>query len=551
MPPVRTLSFLAVALFACTLAARELQLPKPTEKWIGLQADEFRIVSSAPPAATVEIARDLLRMRAAIAQVTSLKPRSAKPTRVYIFPNERSFAVYRDAVLQREKPSITGVFSSADPGQFILLPARTEGGVDRIVFHEMTHQLVQNTATVPLWLDEGIAEYYSTFRADDGAVLIGRPIAEHVKWLRTQKLIPLRELFAVTTSSPEYNEEARSGVFYAQSWALVHYLMTDTGRRAKLGQFLTLLAAGRKLDDAFTAAFSMQFADLEKALRDYVRGVSFKYTSYAVGEIAINEPPQPVALPHDVVLQQLGHLLAYTGPANAPLAERFLKEAVAANPRNGAAYADLGRVYDSIGRRAEADAAYAQVLPAGGRDAERFVIAARGLASRQSNKDLARARTLFARATELDPQSAMAWSGLGATYIGNQPNRAEGIAALEKSLALAPGNEEATFYLAQLYANEGRHDEARTLARPLAARTKDASIKSFLTMMLTELDRIDGANRITTAVNEAISKANARRYEEALAILDAVIPTIDDEEMLKHTRDFRTEIAAQLKAKKK
>ena len=43
--------------------------------------------------------------------------------------------------------------------------------------------------------------------------------------LKNTTLMPLRELKAVDHTSGVYNEGDRRGVFYAESWALMHYLM--------------------------------------------------------------------------------------------------------------------------------------------------------------------------------------------------------------------------------------------------------------------------------------------------------------------------------------
>jgi hypothetical protein len=72
-------------------AARQPELPRPNETWITLQADEFHFVSNASERDALDIARDLLRMRAAIRTVTKLKVRSSLATTVFIFANARGF----------------------------------------------------------------------------------------------------------------------------------------------------------------------------------------------------------------------------------------------------------------------------------------------------------------------------------------------------------------------------------------------------------------------------------------------------------------------------
>src|SRR5439155_8374837 len=43
--------------------------------------------------------------------------------------------------------------------------------------------------------------------------------------LKTERLLPLAELFAVDSSSPYYNESRKANVFYAESWAFIYYMM--------------------------------------------------------------------------------------------------------------------------------------------------------------------------------------------------------------------------------------------------------------------------------------------------------------------------------------
>lgn len=541
---------------ALELSAASLAPPKANEKWITLTADEFQFISNASPKATLKIARDMLRMRAAVGQITKLKVRSPLPTKVFIFANERGFGGYRDAIMERKSENIVGVFAQGDAGNFILMRSDTEA-VDRIVYHELTHYFVQNTtAGMPLWLNEGLAEFYSTFRTDGSSVHIGRPVAEHVLWLRGESLIPLQELFTTTVTSRDYNEGFRQGVFYAQSWALLHYLMTDTDRRAKLIQFLGHLGAGKSIEDAFSASFAMKFTQLEQELRTYVRLFGFKYMKYPLEEMDIPEPPQPELMQRDALLFQFGHLLVHAGPATADSAQRFLNETLAENPQNAAAHADLGRLHESAGRRSEADASYATALQLGSDDPEVFLLAADSFMKRYEGRspseippaELVKIRKLFERATELDPDRAEAWTGLGATYVGSTEDVTPGIAALKRSLALAPGEDEAAFYLAQLYANNGSRDEAARLVHRLEnSPTLSSSMKVHVRSVREYLDRADDQERIASTMNDAVAKANAGRFAEAITIIDALLPSITDPQMLEHAKKFRDEIAKLIK----
>src|SRR6185503_9059070 len=96
--------------------------------------------------------------------------------------------------------------------------------------------------------------------------------------LRQGKLYPLRSLFAVDHYSPEYNEGSKRGMFYAQSWALVHYLILGNGgqRRPQLGRFVQLLANGVAIDESVKQAFQTDVPTLEKEFKKYIEGHTFQ-----------------------------------------------------------------------------------------------------------------------------------------------------------------------------------------------------------------------------------------------------------------------------------
>ena len=99
----------------------------------------------------------------------------------------------------------------------------------RTIFHEYVHVVIDNLSqAMPVWLNEGLAEYYSTFQVDEGGrrAVVGRLIPSHLQLLNERRHLSIAELLAVETSSASYNEGERQTLFYAQSWALVHMLVS-------------------------------------------------------------------------------------------------------------------------------------------------------------------------------------------------------------------------------------------------------------------------------------------------------------------------------------
>ncbi len=600
------LRILAAALaLAFALPSFAVDLPSEREKWIEIETGDLHIFSNASERQTSEIAQNLVRMREAVGRITQLKVHSAVPTNVYIFRNESSFAPYRDLTLGR-RAGVSGLFLGGDQANFILLDADAPGGIDRVVYHELTHYFVKNTlAGLPLWFHEGIAEYYSTFSARGEDVDLGIPIKEHVLWLRDQPLIPLAELFAVDTASKDYNEGSRQGVFYAESWAMVHYLLNSPERHAQLPKFLTLLASNQSAGEAFLAAFNSSFDDMEKELKAYVRRLSFQYRRYAVADLAIPPVAAPKTMAHAEVLYRLGDLLTRgsNGRASAE-AERFLRTAIYEQNDSAGAYATLALLHDLGGRIAEASVEYERAVKFGSNDPGVYlsygltVFRAANEAAQRGNapaSEVHRARGLLERAAQLAPGSARAWAAVGATYVISDDAPAPGIAALEKSLALAPGQEDAAVNLVQLYARADRIDDASRILNDVVARTgnretirqcresilfcrlrraeslikqekmddavpilrtvlnetTDAELRARITTVLADYESHRGAERQAVEINHAIELANRGKFGEALAIIDALLPQITDPELLASTKSMRTEMAKAAQAAKK
>jgi hypothetical protein len=106
---------------------------------------------------------------------------------------------------------------------------------------------------VPRWLDEGLADFYSTIQFDsvDGSVRIGDTIRGHQARLRGGLIIPLDRLLSAGGDSHIFGGDMRDQLlFYAQSWALVHYLTLghDGKRDGQMSGYLRAIAAGASLD---------------------------------------------------------------------------------------------------------------------------------------------------------------------------------------------------------------------------------------------------------------------------------------------------------------
>jgi tetratricopeptide (TPR) repeat protein len=145
------------------------------------------------------------------------------------------------------------------------------------IYHEYFHLLLTvNLGDIPLWLNEGLASFWSTTEIWANDVRIGGADRDHVELLRREPMLPLPVLFAVNHDSPHYKDADKALVFYAQSWAFVHYLLVGNSLgKQKLSHYLTLLRENRDPETAWSEAFS-NISVLEKLLKEYVRDCEFR-----------------------------------------------------------------------------------------------------------------------------------------------------------------------------------------------------------------------------------------------------------------------------------
>lgn len=249
--------------------------PPPQDAWLRVETRNFIVFGSHGERRLREVAAEFERFREALSRIIpSAATPAAVPTIVVVFGTGRAFAPYRPRF--NGKPiSIGGYFFASEDTNLVAFADVERAESLRTIFHEYVHLvLVNNFHAIPAWLSEGLAEYYSTFRVESGGrAVLGAPIAAHMQLLSRTRPMSVDELLAVTRESAVYNEGNRRSVFYAQSWALVHMLMSKgpTGFE-DLDRYARLVEQGT----ASRAAWRTVFGDVEmgEAIRRYVQGDS-------------------------------------------------------------------------------------------------------------------------------------------------------------------------------------------------------------------------------------------------------------------------------------
>ena len=315
-------------------SAQAPRQPRMSAEWKRVPSEHFTIVGTSSPEHLAELAVELEAFLAVVQQMTpSLKEVSPVPTYVVALKDRGAYNAFqlRNAKGRREK-WVTGYFMAVPDGAFMVMPwgGKDEGSL-RVVLHEFAHYLsIRGVSRLPLWVSEGVAEFYSTFHIDKSRdmAVVGEPPRDRLPAIYVLPLLPLERLTTVVNASEFAGSPDILNLFYAQSWALVHYLFVGNkgARTRQIGAYVRALDRGESRAAAFTSAFGGSYEDLRKELFAYVKASQFPYLRLKPG----------------------------TAGGMAPDASR-----VGPIPQ-GEADALQAMIYARIGARAEAEAAYAK-----------------------------------------------------------------------------------------------------------------------------------------------------------------------------------------------
>jgi tetratricopeptide (TPR) repeat protein len=261
------------------------------QDWEILKTDNFTVLGDTGDTHLRKTAEELELFRRVLA---SLFPNASfvhqLPVRVVIFKSQRSFRPFWPQ--HDGKPRIVGGYFLEGTPAYIAICTETPESRKRTVtgkriLHEYVHYFLENNfAYVPVWIHEGLAQYYSTFKVRDQGekIQIGSPLTRPMETLRMEPLLPLKALFSVEFNSADYNEGRRTPLFYAQTWALVHLLLMSPEYSPGFSGFVTALDLGAPVESAFQKHFGKSLEETEKELDQYVHAFSLPVRNYEFPE---------------------------------------------------------------------------------------------------------------------------------------------------------------------------------------------------------------------------------------------------------------------------
>jgi tetratricopeptide (TPR) repeat protein len=266
------------------LFAPGLSVAEHHENWIEIQSPHFTVLCNGGEYEGRKAALEFEEIRALFQHMyPKLRVDSGKPTIVFALKNEDSLKLLMPSYGQNSKGMhLGGFYHPSYDKNFAIVRTDVRGTGplgNHTLFHEYTHVFFRNNFRgLPLWLNEGLAEYYGNTSIESKEAGVGLPNEMQLKTLKENAFLPIDQLVTIDQTSPLYNTREHSGIFYAESWALVHYLMISDDVRGQ-GLIDKYLVALHETDDPIEAA-NQSFGDLKKfseKLSGYIRQFSFKY----------------------------------------------------------------------------------------------------------------------------------------------------------------------------------------------------------------------------------------------------------------------------------
>jgi Tfp pilus assembly protein PilF len=392
-----------------------------TEQWIEVRGPHFTVLTDSNEKQGRQIVDQFERMRwmfQILFPKVNVDP--VQPIVVIAAKNRKVFRTFEpESYLAKGQLDLSGLFQKTFDKNYILL--RLDAEFEHpyaTVYHEYTHlQFVDCNQWMPVWLNEGLAEFFQNTEIRDKDVMVGEASFDNIHYLREQEFIPLPVLFKVDDKSPYYHEENKRSIFYAESWVLTHYLwITDKQQnKNKVIDYMTLLSHG---EDPVVAAEKV-FGDLkqlQKALEYYIRQNQYMQFKLSSAAAPIDESSYKVRTLKQTDADAIrADVLSYDQRSKD--ARELLDTVLKADPDNVQAHETMGSLELQDRNISSARKWYEEAVKLGSQNYFAYYYAATlpmGLASSEQNKEI---ESNLRTAIRLNPRFAQAYGQLASLLM--------------------------------------------------------------------------------------------------------------------------------------
>jgi tetratricopeptide (TPR) repeat protein len=221
----------------------------PQNQWLRVTTPHFEMYTTANEKAGRDAALYFEQVRGFFLKVSPLKMQSDSPVRIIAFGSRDQYLPYTRQVQS------SAYYAPGARRDYIVMSDLSPESY-KVAVHEYMHLVVRHSGLrIPLWLNEGWADVYSTLKPVKDGVAVGDLIPGRLQPLAAGQLFDFNSLTAINSTSAVYNEADRTGLFYGESWALVHMLFLSPEYKDNFGKFVMALHRGSSAAEACEIAF--------------------------------------------------------------------------------------------------------------------------------------------------------------------------------------------------------------------------------------------------------------------------------------------------------
>ncbi|MEQ1606868.1 MAG: tetratricopeptide repeat protein [Pyrinomonadaceae bacterium] len=478
-----------------------------TNGWIQVRSKNFYLIGNAPEKEIRKVGTKLEQFRESFRLLfASASLESPVPTNVVVFKNNAAYTPFKPRRADgRIDDEIAGYFQSGEDVNYITLAV---GGDEKetygTIFHEYVHFIINTNfkTEIPQWFNEGLAEYYQTYEiTGDIKIKLGLPQESHVALLQKGGLMPLSELLNLTNYQLHQTSGRTRDLFYAQSWALVHYL-TQGGRSGSLEKFLKDVASGATAKVAFESAFQTTYQKMESEIRNYIARNAYNFQEITFkNKLIFDTDMQASPLDEAAANAYLGELLFQAQSMDD--AETYLLAAIKLNPDSSIANAALGKLKLAQRKFPEARMYLEKAIAAAPKDPMIYYRYATllgrenrdeyGFVNRIEPVTAAKMRDALKKAIAIEPTFAESYELLAFVSFVNNEDLDAAMGLLQTALKYKPGNPRFSLRIAEILTRQNKFDEASQLAQKVAATTSEPDYKSRSNSLVAQIAELKAA----------------------------------------------------------
>jgi tetratricopeptide (TPR) repeat protein len=378
------------------------------------------------------------------------------------------------------------------------------------IYHEYVHFLTRRMmAQLPLWMVEGLAEFYGNTRIETDRVYVGAPSASNLRVLRETPPLPLSTLFAVNASSPYYHEENKASIFYAESWALTHYLITRDWREEThhVSEFMKLLGQSVEPEEAARRTFGDP-ARLQNELIQYIDRFSFTAARLPVPSKVDPKEFQAEPASDAESLTLRADFMAHD--RRFQQAQAMLEEALKLDPKLAAAYESMGFIYSQQGKMEEAAKWYSQAVALNSQSyLTNYYYAVSLFKGKPDDASAAKAESSLRAAIKIAPDFAPAYVALASLLASRHEKLEEAHLLCVAAVTLEPGNVSYRLNAAQVLEVMGRADDAVRVAKLAVSLAKTPQEQSETSAALSNAEQFQEYQNKLEAFRKSQAEAGA------------------------------------------